>query len=216
MKKIFASIVAALFVAVMFAACADEKGPAELAMQAADQAVNAVKAEAVKFVPEQVATLEAALASAKEKMGKEEYKEALAEAQAIPGKAKEVLAAAKAKKDELTKKWTELTQGVPQMVEAVQGKVNELAALKKLPKEMTAEKLAEAKTGLDAIKADWTKAQESFTAGNIADALAVANTVKEKTTKAMEALGIAIAPEAPAVSGAPAAPAAPAEPKKKS
>lgn len=217
MKKIFTSIVAALFIAVMLTACADEKGPAELAMQAADQAVNAVKAEAVKLVPDQVAALEAALASAKEKMGKEEYKEALAEAQTIPGKAKEVLAAAKTKKDELTKKWTELTQGFPQMLQAIQGKVDELAALKKLPKEMTAEKLAEAKTGLDAIKADWTKAQESFTAGNIADALAVANTVKEKTTKAMEALGIApAAPAAPETPGAPAAPATPAAPKTKS
>lgn len=207
MKRIIVSIVTTLFIAVMFMACANEKGPAELAMTAAEQTVNAAKAEAVKLVPDQAATLEAALASAKEKLAKEQYKEALAEAQAIPGKAKEVLAAAQAKKGELTKKWDELSGGLPKMVEAIQGKVGELGQLKKLPKEMTAEKLAEAKTGLEAIKADWAKAQESFKSGNFADALSAAGAIKEKAVKQMEALGIAIAPAAPEAPAAPAAPA---------
>jgi len=197
-----------LFMVVMLMACASDKKPAELAMQAAEQAVNAAKAEAVKLVPDQAAALEAALASAKDKMAKKEYKEALAEAQALPAKAKEVQTAAKAKKDELTKKWTELTQEFPQMVEAIQGKVDSLEKLKKLPKDMTAEKLAQAKSGLDAIKADWAKAQESFKSGSIADALAVAATIKEKGVKAMEALGISLPPAAPAVPATPAAPAA--------
>jgi chromosome segregation ATPase len=214
MKRIFVSSVATLFMLVMLMACASDKKPAELAMQAAEQAVNAAKAEAVKLVPDQAAALEAALASAKEKMAKKEYKEALAEAQALPAKTQEVVAAAKAKKEELTKKWTELTQEFPQMVEAIQGKVDSLDKLKKLPKDMTAEKLAEVKTGLDAIKADWAKAQESFKSGNIADGLAAAATIKEKGVKAMEALGIAPAPAAPAVPEVPAAPAAPAPAKK--
>jgi len=215
MKRIFVSIVATLFIAVMLMACADEKGPAELGMQAAEQAVNAAKAEAAKFVPDQMAALSAALASAKDKMAKKEYKAALAEAQAIPGKAKDVLAAAKAKKDELTKKWTDLSQGLPQMIEAIQGKVDALSQLKpkKLPKDMTVEKLAEAKTALEAVKADFAKAQETFKAGNMADAIAAATAVKDKTVKAMETLGIAPPPEVPAAPTAPAAPAAPAAAK---
>jgi ADP-ribose pyrophosphatase YjhB (NUDIX family) len=146
MKRIFVSIVAMLFISVLFMACADEKGPAELAMKAAEQAVAATKAEAEKLVPDQVAALESALASAKDKLAKGEFKEALSEAQGLVGKAKDVLAAAQAKKDELTQKWTELSQGLPQMVEAIQGKVDDLSKLKKLPKAITAEKLAEAKS----------------------------------------------------------------------
>lgn len=194
MKRIFVSIVAMLFISVLFMACADEKGPAELAMKAAEQAVAATKAEAEKLVPDQVAALESALASAKDKLAKGEFKEALSEAQGLVGKAKDVLAAAQAKKDELTQKWTELSQGLPQMVEAIQGKVDDLSKLKKLPKAITAEKLAEAKSGLEAVKADLAKAQESFTSGNIAEAIAVATAVKEKAAKAMESLGIT-APE---------------------
>ncbi|MEN6359800.1 MAG: hypothetical protein ABFD59_07070 [Smithella sp.] len=194
MKRIFVSIVAMLFISVLFMACADEKGPAELAMKAAEQAVAATKAEAEKLVPDQVAALESALASAKDKLAKGEFKEALSEAQGLVGKAKDVLAAAQAKKDELTQKWTELSQGLPQMVEAIQGKVDDLSKLKKLPKAITAEKLAEAKSGLEAVKADLAKAQESFTSGNIEEAIAVATVVKEKAAKAMESLGIT-APE---------------------
>jgi len=194
MKRIFVSIVAMLFISVLFMACADEKGPAELAMKAAEQAVAATKAEAEKLVPDQVAALESALASAKDKLAKGEFKEALSEAQGLVGKAKDVLAAAQAKKDELTQKWTELSQGLPQMLEAIQGKVDDLSKLKKLPKAITAEKLAEAKSGLEAVKADLAKAQESFTSGNIEEAIAVATAVKEKAVKAMESLGIT-APE---------------------
>jgi DNA repair exonuclease SbcCD ATPase subunit len=194
MKRIFVSIVAMLFISVLFMACADEKGPAELAMKAAEQAVAATKAEAEKLVPDQVAALESALASAKDKLAKGEFKEALSEAQGLVGKAKDVLAAAQAKKDELTQKWTELSQGLPQMVEAIQGKVDDLSKLKKLPKAITTEKLAEAKSGLEAVKADLAKAQESFKSGNIAEAIAVATAVKEKAAKAMESLGIT-APE---------------------
>ena len=77
MKKIAASILATLFIVVMVTGCADEKGPAQLAMKAAEQAVTATKAEAAKLVPEQMAALEAALASAKDKLAKGEYKAAL-------------------------------------------------------------------------------------------------------------------------------------------
>jgi peptidoglycan hydrolase CwlO-like protein len=216
MKRIFVSMVAMLFIAVMLMACASDKEPAQLAVQAAEQATNAARAEATKFVPDQMTALDAALASVKDKMEKKEYKVALAEAQAIPGMVQQVLAAVQAKKDELSKKWTDLAQGIPPMVEAIQSKVDALSQLKpkKLPKDMTVEKVAEAKTALEAVKADLAKAQEIFKAGNVTEAIAAATAVKEKAVKAMEALGIAPPPEAPAVSAtpAPAAPATPAAP----
>jgi HEPN domain-containing protein len=163
-------------------------------MKAAEQAVETTKAEAAKLVPEEVAALEAAMASAKGKLENGEYKAALTEAQGLVGKAKDVLVAAKAKKDELTKKWTELTEGIPQIVEAIQEKVDSLSKLKKLPKKITADELEEAKSGLEAVRADLAKAQESFTSGNITEAIATATAVKEKASKAMKNLGIS-APE---------------------
>lgn len=193
MKRNLVTVFLILLCAVMlFSACSADKGPAQLAIKAAEEAVNAAKAEAGKIVPDQIAALESALASAKEKLSKGEIKAALEEAQGLIGKAKDVVAAAKAKKDELTQKWTDLSQGLPKMVEAVQSRVDILSQAKKLPADMTAEKLAEVKSGLAAVKEDWAKAQESFKSGNMADAISVATTVKEKAVKAMEALGMTV------------------------
>ena len=123
MKKIIVGLAVVLFVSISFLmACSGGKSAAELAIKAADEAVNATKAEAAKIVPDQVKSLEDALAATKEKFVKGEYKAALEEATALAGKAKEVLAAAKAKKEELTQKWTELSQGLPKMVEEIQGR----------------------------------------------------------------------------------------------
>lgn len=193
-----------LFAALMVMGCTNaDKGPAELAIKAAEQAVNVAKAEIGKMAPNEVAELEKGLASAKNKMEKEEYKAALTEAQTLVGKVKDVVAAAKAKAEEakakvaaMTQQWTDLSSGLPKMVEAIQSRVDALSKTKKLPAGLTSEKFAEAKAGLDAIKADWAKAQDSFKAGNLPDAVSVATAVKEKAAKAMEALGIA-APEAP-------------------
>ena len=205
MNKIIVGLAVVLFVSMSFLmACSGGKSAADLAIKTAEQAVNATKAEAVKIVPDQVKSLEDTMAAAKEKFVKGEYKAALEEATALAGKAKEVLAAAKAKKEELTKKWTELSQGVPQMVADIQGKVDSLSKVKKLPAILTKEKFEEAKAGLASVKDEWTKAEESFKTGSFADAVSMATSVKDKAVKVMEALGISAPSAAPAAAPAPA------------
>jgi len=191
-RKIFCLAIILLLGSVMFIGCASDKGPAEQAVKAAEEAINSTKAEAAKYVPDQVKSLESALAAVKDKFAKGEYKVAISEAQALAGKAKGVVDAAKAKKEELTKTWTNLNEGLPKMVEAIQSRVDILSQSKKLPANLTAEKFAEAKTGLAAAKEEWAKALENFKAGNYADAVSVANSVKEKAVKAMETLGLPV------------------------
>ena len=173
-------------------ACGRDKGKAELSIKAAGEAINAIKAEAMKYVPDQVKSLEGALAAVKDKFAKEDYKAAIPEATALTAKAKEVAEAAKAKKEELTKSWTDLSGGVPKMVEAVQSRVDMLSKSKKFPANLTAEKFAEAKSALAAAKEEWAKAGESFKTGNAAEAVSMANAVKEKAAKAMELLGMPV------------------------
>jgi PBP1b-binding outer membrane lipoprotein LpoB len=172
--------------------CAGDKKPAEAAIKAAEDAYAAVKAEAVKYVPEQAKAVEAALASAKDKMAKNDFKAALGEAQPLVGKIKELADAVKAKKDELTKKWESLSSGIPKMIEALESRVGILSKSKKLPANISADKFADAKSGLASAKDEWAKAQESSKAGNTADAASLANSVKEKAAKAMEALGMSV------------------------
>jgi len=83
--------------------------------------------------------------SLKEQFGKGESKAALTEAQALPGKAKDLTAAATAKKGELTRAWDELSGGLPKMVDAIKSRVDTLSASKKLPATLTKDKFDEAK-----------------------------------------------------------------------
>lgn len=204
MKKSILSIaVILLFTVLTLSACKDpDKVPAELAIQGAEQVVSAAKTEIGQIAPEEVQAVETALTAAKEKFAKGEYKAALAEAQAVVNKTTDVVNAAKAKAEaakaklaELTQKWTELSEGLPKMVEALQSRVDILSKSRKLPKTLTKEQFAEAKDGLAAATEEWNKAQESFKAGNLEEAISVATSVKDKASKAMEALGMT-APEA--------------------
>jgi hypothetical protein len=217
MKKIIIGLSVVLFVSISFLmACSGAKDAAELAIKTAEEAVNTTKAEAAKIVPDQVKSLEDALAAVKEKVIKKEYKEALGEATALAGKAKEVLAAAKVKKEELTKQWTELSQGLPKMVEEIQGKVDSLAKLRKLPATITKQGLEDAKAGLASVKDEWGKVQQSFTGGNFVEAVNGATSLKDKATKIMESLGMSAPVAAPAAApvSTPAPAAAPAPIKK--
>ena len=98
---------------MVLSACASDKAPAEQAIKAAEAAVAEVRAEAGKWLPDQVRALEASLTSVKDKFAKGDYKAVLAEAPAIASRAKEVATAAAAKKMELTKTWEQLAPTCP-------------------------------------------------------------------------------------------------------
>jgi hypothetical protein len=174
------------------AACASEKAPAEQAMKTAEAAIGEIRGEAAKWVPDQARALEASLASVKDKFAKGDYKAVLAEAPALAGRAKEVAAAAAAKKGELTKTWEELSVGLPKMVDAVKSRVDILSKSKQLPANVSKDKFEAAKAGLAEATKGWEDATAAFKGGNVADAVARADAVKRKTVEALEALGMPV------------------------
>ena len=191
-------LAAAAAACVVLVACNADKGPADLALKAADQAITAAAPEAEKYVPEQLAAAKDALKAAQDQFAKGDYKGALAAATELGNKAKDLVAAAAAKKDELTKAWTEMSGSLPQMVEAIKSRVEILGKAKKLPKGMDAATLTQAKDGLAGITKSWEEASAAFSAGNLKDALGKANGLKEKGTEILGLLGMAPAAPAPA------------------
>ena len=195
-------ITAVAFGCLALVACS-QKGPAEAALKAAEASMNEIKAEGAKYAAEQTKGVMTSFASAQDAFNKGDYKSAMEIAQGIPGKAKDVVAAVAAKKDELTKSWAALSSSVPGMVEQVKAKVDALSAMKRLPKDMDAAKLEAAKSSLSDITKTWGEAADAFKSGNLMDAAAKGNAVKAKVSDAMAALGLTAA-----------APAPPAGPKK--
>lgn len=166
------------------------KGPAEESLKAADTAVDAARS-AEKFVPDQFKGLTDALAAAKDKFAKGDYAGSLADSKDIPAKATEVMTAAKAKKEELTRTWEALSKEVTGMVASITTRVGELSAMKKLPKGMDKAQLEAAKAGLDSVTQGWGAASDAVKAGNWADGIKKGGEVKTRAQEVMASLGIA-------------------------
>ena len=196
MHRHLSSLIAMLLVAILVAACGSaDKGPAETALKAAEEAINSAKGEASKYMPDQVASLDSALAATRDKFSKGDYKAVLSDAPALTSKAQELASAAAAKKAELTKSWEGLSSGMPRVVEAIKSRVDILSQSKKLPAGMNADTLAQAKAGLNEITQQWTAATEASKGGNLMDAVAKASAVKVKAAEVLTLLKMPV-PEA--------------------
>lgn len=174
----------------LFVSCADEKTPADAAIKAAEAAVASVKDEAAKYAPDQFKAVTSALAGAKEAFASGKYKDALAAANAVPAKVKDAVAAVAAKKDELTKAFMGLEGSLPKMAEAIKSRLDILSQSKKLPAGLDAAKLADAKSGYEALTKGWEDAKAAFKGGNLTDAVSKANGLKEKGAEIMKAIGL--------------------------
>ena len=191
MSRTLRNALAAVPLTLFFAACTDAaKAPAEAAMQAAASAVDSLKGDAAKFAPESVKAVEASYAQAKALMAKEDYKGALAAAGEIPGKAKQALADAAAKKDELVKAWSDLQASLPNMVAALKSRIGILSQAKKLPAGLDKAALEKAKAGLASIESGWDKATAQFKGGDLSGAVSAAKDLKTKAADLMKSIGL--------------------------
>ena len=180
-----------------FVAVACGKGPAQAALTAADAAVSGARPEGGKYVPDQFKALSDAAALAKAKFDSGDYKGALEQAQGIPAQAQAVLQAAVAKKTELMESWKGMEGSLPTMVAAIQKKVMELAAMKKLPAGMDKAGVESAKTALEGATSMWAEAGTAFGAGDMMAAVAKAGQVKATVTELTAKLGMSAASAEP-------------------
>jgi hypothetical protein len=192
---IHSSIIVILVSALLSGCGAGNKGPAETALKAVEEAVTAAKADASKYLPEQLGSLDAQVAALRDKFSKGDYKAVLTDAPTLTAKAQELASAAAAKKVELTKSWDGLRSGMPRVVEAIRNRVDILSQIKKLPAGMPSETLAQAKAGLNQITEQWNAATEASKGGNLADAVAQASSVKVKAAEVLTLLKMPV-PEA--------------------
>ncbi len=182
---------ALLGMALWVAGCGNaQKEATDAAINAAQAAINVVQGEAEKYAPDQLQAAQAAIQTAKDELAKGEYQAALKAAREAANKAKELAAAAAAKKDEWTKQWADLNVSVPKSMEQVKTKLNAYAHGAHMPAGLDKDKLAEAKTQFEQLKQDWANASAAATQGNLGDALKKASAVKDVLAKLMEMLGI--------------------------
>jgi len=176
------------------------KGPAEAALSAVDQALAAAKPEIERYVPEELGSLTSAAQAARAEFEKGNYTEALKAAQELPGKIQAAVALAGEKKAQLTAAWTAMSGSLPGLVQSITEKVTALGAAKALPKGMTKEMLASAQADLASATEAWTAATAAFQGGDIPRAVTTAQDVKAKAEALAGMLGLT--PASPATTAA--------------
>jgi uncharacterized phage infection (PIP) family protein YhgE len=187
-SKKYLLLILVVSISLFLAACTSSKEPATKAIKAAEDALTASRSEAEKYVPDQVKGVEDAIKAAKASFEKGNFDEALNTAKAIPEKVKEMNAAVAVRKENLARNWAEISGGVPEMLDAIKSRLDELKAGKRLPKSMDKTKLERAEMHYEVAAMMWDEAKKVFSGGNPADVIPLATAAKEDAVKAMEIL----------------------------
>jgi hypothetical protein len=189
--------------AIIMAACAGQKEPAQKLISDIEATVTAASAEAAKYVPDQLADVQSKLGNLEASFDKQDYAAVVAGAPEVLSAAKSLATAAAAKKDDILKalndQWTGLAGSLPADVMAIQNRIDVLS--KKSSKKLAAGiDLDAAKAGAGDATSLWSKAQAAFAAGNLSEAVSTAKDVKAK----VEAVATSLKMNLPAPAAAPA------------
>jgi hypothetical protein len=173
----------------------------------AEGAVTSVRDTAQAYAPEELKSAEAKLAQMKQDHEQKNYEAVVAAVPDMNAQIQSINDAVAAKQVAAVaaeQEWTTLNQEVPKDVQLVQTRVDELAGSAKLPKDVTKEAVATAKTELETAKATWAAAEADASAGKLVEATEKGRTVQAKVEELKTQLGVtedaapALASNAPA------------------
>jgi hypothetical protein len=170
--------------ALLTVGCASKEEPARLAVESAEAALNEVRPDVEKYVPDQLPPAEAKLDAIRNDFAKKHYTEVLASVPKFREDMHALEDAAVAKQTQLAAaahEWEELSEEVPRMVDAIELQVKNLKA-SKVP--------ANVKTDLETMKATWAEANAAATAGNTTEAADKGRMVQSKAREVSEQLGM--------------------------
>lgn len=99
-------------------------------------------------------------------------------------------AAGTAATPEMQQQWSALEADVPQMIEAIESRVNTLSESKKLPANVDRQAFDGAKTSLGEMKTNWSQALSDRDAGNLSGAITAARNVQDQGQQVLAQLGM--------------------------
>jgi hypothetical protein len=178
---------------VLATGCAQQKNQATSALTAIETSLSAIKDDASKYAPDAYQGVDSTLTMLKDALAKEDYKTVLAGTPELTKSVdtlKEAIASGKQRFEAASAEWGAFATDVPQMVGAIQSRVDVLSSSKKLPKNLTKEAFDGAKAGLAEMKTTWDEANMAFGNGDTPTAVDKAKQVKAKGTEVLAALGM--------------------------
>ena len=197
MNRMTVKWLAAVASALMLVACAGQKEPATRAVADIEAAVASLRDDASKYAASELQQVEAGLASLKDSLAQEDYKAVVAAAPGVSSQVASLQQVVSAKRDEAhaamaaaSEEWKALSSQVPDMVAAIQSRVDVLSQSKKLPKNVSKEAFESAKSGLESMKTAWADAMAAFGGGDPVKAVEFGKSARDAGTAALTALGM--------------------------
>lgn len=172
--------------AAVAGAIACGRGPAEQAVNAANEALAQVRPEIEKYAPDELKALTRSVATVKAEIDRGSYKAALASARALRERIEAGAATARKNKDDLAASFGQLRTAVPARMGALENRLTKLAAASTLPADLDQATVEAARANLESVTRNWTEAQSKFDEGNLTAAVAQGNGVKTRVEEMAE------------------------------
>lgn len=164
-------------VALLLGGCASQQDAASRVVAEAEQTLQAFKDDAQRLAPEQYAAAEQAIARLKTQLEQRDFASVITALPAVTTQLAALQELANARRAELEAAieraradWAGLSLEVPASLDALQRRIDELAAAGKLPAGIDRNTLAEARKTLEALRAKWAEALASFAQGRLPEA----------------------------------------------
>lgn len=177
-----------LVAALAVAGCQKGRTNAEAVVGQAENVISQVKDEATVVAPEELKAAEGTLAKMKQDLSQKEYQAVLDQVPQFNTQIESMKTAATVNQA-AANEWTTLNTEVPKSIEEVQARVDSIKP-NALPKDVTKEELATAKTELETVKTTWAEATAAADAGKPLEATDKARIVQAKVQELKNTLGM--------------------------
>ncbi len=171
-----------------------QKDPAEEAITAAENALNAVYEDAGKYVPERYAEVKSELVAARAAFNEERYADAIAAVRNVPAEAealaKEAAAAKERHISEMNADWARLSGSLPGLLSAIGARLEEFGKMKRLPEGMDKQLLDEAAAAFASAQSTWEEAGAAYGSGDLETAVGKARDAEGMAQDLVARLGL--------------------------
>jgi hypothetical protein len=177
-----------ILIAVALTGCTERS--ARSAVDTAERQLDQVREQASRIAPQRLQALSDSLEAIKARMAEGDHRSALMSARSVSALARDLSATLENTRSQLQSAFTTAQNEIPGQLQAVQARVSELAAMRRLPQNVNAAAFATVRTESAQWPAMWDEAQKGYADGNLAAALAKANELRRALGNARSVLGM--------------------------
>lgn len=188
------SLVLCCVAALALCACNGQKGPAEAAFAQIQASLTPISADLEKYAPAEYEKLSAQIDDMKSKLNTKDYAGALAVRNAVMTQLVAASSAAGKRKNELAKQlageWRELSPRVTALLTQLNTKLANLQGAAKLPGNLTAAGLQQAKQTLSELSVDWAAAMNAIKSRDADQAVTKGHAIEKRAAEVAAILGV--------------------------